>query len=248
MQLWNPRHRLRYRFPRSIPSPPRVPDPGTRTSSSQQAGMRVCRSCGNVINPGDKFCGKCLAKVVDATSESPAPVKYRFPWSPLRYSPSQIPDPGTETIPAQHQGIRLCRSCGYVINPGDKFCKKCLAKVVEDIPVTPPQTRQSTSDIALSSVSPPACKSCGSPLGGTEKFCGICGTPVAPVSPAPAAMTPGGTMTCTGCGTPISATTGFCGGCGMAVGAVATPKTIPPASPGNLRSSTRCTRKHRRKR
>jgi hypothetical protein len=101
---------------------------------------------------------------------------------------------------------------------------------MEDIPVAPPQTRQTTGDVALSSVPPLTCKSCGSPLGGIEKFCGICGAPVTPVSPAPAALSPGGTMTCTRCGAPISATTRFCCGCGIAVGALASSGTIPPAA------------------
>ena len=106
--------------------------------------------------------------------------------------------------------------------------------MAEDYPVAPSQTRHSTGNMAPSSVSPPICKSCGSPLGGIEKFCGICGTPVVPVSIGPAAMSPVGTMTCSRCGAPISATTRFCGGCGMAVEAVATPETIPPAAPATF--------------
>ena len=111
------------------PQPQYIPPPAPQPS--QQAGVRVCRSCGYVINPGDKFCGKCLAKVVDATLESPVPVKVAVPPVSPPPPPPVIPDFGACTSSSQQAGVRVCRSCGNVINPGDKFCGKCLAKVVD---------------------------------------------------------------------------------------------------------------------
>jgi hypothetical protein len=66
------------------------------------------------------------------------------------------------------------------------------------------------------------CVSCGSPVAGTEKFCGICGSPVvAAKPPAPPVPAPG--RFCGTCGAVISGTTKFCGSCGAAV------TTAPPA-------------------
>jgi hypothetical protein len=81
-----------------------------------------------------------------------------------------------------------------------------------------------------------ACASCGNPLSGTEKFCGICGSPAVaarPAAPAPAPAVPSGKF-CGSCGTPVSDTTKFCGGCGAPVGAsfLAGNVTVPPASGG----------------
>ena len=84
------------------PHPQIIPSPSPQPS--QQAAVRVCRSCGNVINPGDKFCGKCLAKVVDATSESPVVVKAAVPPVSPQLSPSPLPDPGIAASTVQFPG------------------------------------------------------------------------------------------------------------------------------------------------
>jgi len=71
------------------------------------------------------------------------------------------------------------------------------------------------------------CASCGSPASGSEKFCGICGSPMVAARPAvpapsappaapPAAAPPAGKF-CGSCGAAITATTKFCGVCGAAV-------------------------------
>jgi len=85
------------------------------------------------------------------------------------------------------------------------------------VPVAAPPTESTGSYV---------CASCGSPLTGNEKFCGICGGPaVAARTSAPA---PVGNV-CSSCGAPVSATTKFCGGCGAPVGASfpAGPVTAP---------------------
>ncbi len=140
---------------------------------------------------------------MDVTFEIPAPFEAAAPpVSPPPPPPFPSSEPGAAVSPTQSSGIRLCRSCGYMINPGDKFCKKCLAKVAEDFSAAPSPLRQPPGDSAPPPVSPPVCTSCGSPISGMEKFCGICGTPLVPVPPAPATVLPPGKMTCTHCGVP----------------------------------------------
>ncbi len=53
------------------PRPPYTPPPASY--SPPPLGTRLSRSCGYVISPGDKFCGKCLAKVEDFPINVPAP-------------------------------------------------------------------------------------------------------------------------------------------------------------------------------
>jgi len=123
-------------------------------------------------------------------------------------------------------GTRLCRSCGYVISPGDKFCGKCLAKV-EDFPATPSPPPSLKAEVPPP-VSLPVCRSCGSTINRTEKFCGICGTPVVSAPTPLPAVSSSESLTCKNCGAPVSATTKFCGGCGTAVGAVLTSGITQP--------------------
>jgi predicted nucleic acid-binding Zn ribbon protein len=186
---------------------------------SQPPIVRLCRSCGNPINPGDKFCSKCLAKVVDDSVS--ASELHQVP-APLVSSPSpQLFTATPSRHPAQPPGIRLCRLCGNPINPGDKFCSKCLAQVMDDSPATqaqyqPPDPRVKPRTLPASLQ---VCASCGSPIAGTEKFCGICGTPVSFTTPDSSAPPQPVGKTCPTCGAPISVTTKFCGRCGAAVGA-----------------------------
>ena len=58
-----------------------------------------CPNCGAPVNPGQKFCTKCGAKM-DATPQQP------------------------EMLSAN-----VCPSCGAPLNPGQKFCTKCGAKM-----------------------------------------------------------------------------------------------------------------------
>ena len=69
------------------------------------------------------------------------------------------------------------------------------------------------------------CASCGSPINGTEKFCGICGAIVVAHVPAPAQPQPV-QKTCSACGAPVNDTTKFCGGCGAPVGASFRPAVV----------------------
>jgi predicted amidophosphoribosyltransferase len=203
--------------PLPLSSPPRFTPPSSQ-QPSQHPETRLCRSCGNPVKPGDKFCSKCLAKVVDdsmiASVPYQAPVSQVLPPSP----PSQ-PTALPSRQPSQPPGTRLCRSCGNPVKPGDKFCSNCLAKVVDDPMAT--QVQHQPPAFQVQSPTPPAfpmvCASCGSPVTGTEKFCGICGTPVQSAPLASSAHPQPVGKTCTICGSPVSATTKFCGGCGAAV-------------------------------
>ena len=115
--------------------------------------------------------------------------------------------------------VRTCKACGNVIKPGDKYCSKCLV-IVRDyqpqaaVPVHPPVQQSPTA--APGSY---ACSSCGSPIAGTEKFCGICGTPVVATRVPASAQSQPIQKTCSACGAPVNNTTKFCGGCGAPVGA-----------------------------
>jgi predicted amidophosphoribosyltransferase len=201
--------------------PPLFPPISFDTPSAQQPShpprARLCRSCGNPIKPGDKFCSKCLAKVVDDSASASEPLQAPAPL--VLSPPPPLFTPAPSPPPAQPSGIRLCRSCGNPITPGDKFCSKCLAKVADDSPV--PHVQYPPPAARLQPLTPPAsllvCASCGSPITGTEKFCGICGTPVLFTSPSPSAPPQPVGKTCTTCGAPVSAMTKFCGSCGVPI-------------------------------
>jgi hypothetical protein len=117
----------------------------------------------------------------------------------------------------------VCRACGNPIKPGDKFCSKCLVKV-PDMPAAAPPAYQpppAPAPVPAPDSGGYTCASCGSPVSGSEKFCGICGAPVVaakPPAPAPAPAAPPAGKFCGSCGAPITGTTKFCGSCGAVVG------------------------------
>jgi len=146
-------------------------------------------------------------------------------------------------------GGLVCKACGNPIKPGDKFCSKCLVKV-PDSPApapaaypAPPQPAYQPPPPAAAAPGGYVCASCGSPVSGSETFCGICGAAVvAARAPAPApvpvpAAPPAGKF-CGSCGAPISGTTKFCGSCGAAVNTVlpgggnASFRPAPPVTAG----------------
>lgn len=122
-------------------------------------------------------------------------------------SPAPVPVPAPASFPASSGG-RTCTSCGNPINPGDKYCSKCLVTVKDPAP-------------PAGAANGYQCASCGNPLTGSEKFCGACGGPAV----ASRAAAPAGNV-CAKCGAPVSDTTKYCGGCGAPVGA-----SFPAAGP-----------------
>ncbi len=195
--------------PSPAPATTTAPQAASRFAPAAPAGsVRTCTACGNPIQPGEKYCSKCLVMVKDAVPSAPSP-------APAPTTAPQAASPAPAPVPAaSYGGPRVCKACGNPIQPGEKFCSKCLVTVnyaepamAAPVPVTAPPTE---------SVGSYVCASCGSPLNGNEKFCGICGGPaVAARTTAPA---PAGKV-CPSCGAPVSDTTKFCGGCGAPVGA-----------------------------
>jgi predicted nucleic acid-binding Zn ribbon protein len=171
----------------------------------QNSGVRTCTACGNVIKPGDKYCSKCL--VIVRNNQPPATAS----------APVAAPVPSPAPVIGRPAEVRTCKACGNMIKPGDKYCSKCLA-IVRDNPTqvaTPIRTPVQPSPAAAPDFS--VCISCGSPITGTEKFCGICGAPVEGAR-VPAAAPPEPVQkTCSACGAPVSDTTKFCGVCGTPV-------------------------------
>ncbi|MDO9324260.1 MAG: zinc ribbon domain-containing protein [Methanoregula sp.] len=217
--------------------PPRVvappPQAAVQPVAAPAIAQSLCGACGSPLSPSEKFCGVCGAR---AGQMAPAP-SVPAPAMPV-YAPAPAPAavPPTVPVPAQvtrqSSGVRVCNTCGNAINPGDKYCSKCLAIVRDNPPQGAPPLAAVPAPYPVSP-SPAAapgsyvCASCGSPITGTEKFCGICGaTVVASRVPAPAQSppqiqppSPPVQKTCNACGTPVSGTTKFCGGCGAPVGA-----------------------------
>lgn len=184
-------------------SPATLPEPDLPAP----APASVCVSCGSPLADKGKFCGICGASANSSTTTPPLP-------PPLDY-PS-----GVAQEPMQNSVVRLCRSCGNLIKPGDKFCSKCLAKVADDPAALHVQDSPRNVNVRSQTVpvSQMVCSSCGSPIDGKEKFCGICGTPVPSRSSADFSLAQPIGNTCTSCGAPVSATTKFCGACGAALG------------------------------
>jgi RNA polymerase subunit RPABC4/transcription elongation factor Spt4 len=194
----------------------------------QSSTVRTCTACGNVIRPGDKYCSKCLVIVRDTLPQAAAPAPVVAPAPVSAPVPSSLPIPAP--VMGQPSGVRTCNACGNIIKPGDKYCSKCLV-IVRDNPLQAaapaPSPVQSAPAAAPGSY---VCASCGSPITGTEKFCGICGTTVvASRIPAPAQQ-PLVQKTCSACGAPVNDTTKFCGGCGAPVGASFRPSEVTPAT------------------
>ena len=225
-------------------------------------GLR-CRSCGASLAPDEKFCGSCGARTGDISPapapayQAPAPV-YQSPPPPVYQAPppppvyqQPPPPPPQYAAPAPvapAAGGLVCHACGNPIRPGDKFCSKCLVKVPDSpapAPVyqAPPPAYQAPPPPVYQQPPPPpaaaapggyVCASCGSLVSGSEKFCGICGTPVVaarapPVpapSPVPAPAAPPAGKFCASCGAATSSTTKFCGSCGASV------NTAPPGGGG----------------
>ena len=123
--------------------------------------MITCTSCGNMVNEGDKFCQYCGTLVVQA---APAPV-----------------------------AAGVCSNCNAALEEGDKFCQICgtpvfaaapvvVAPVAEEAPVVE-EAPVAEAPVVVEAAPVKACANCGSELEDGDKFCQICGTPVAASAP-----------------------------------------------------------------
>ena len=197
-------------FPESVREPLPVPGNTSLLPPSRQSDLppqvppmpvlpEVCISCGSPITPDENYWGICGLPRGD--HDSTVSHKQEIPTSP----PS-----------------RVCTMCGSPLFETGKFCGMCGASSDS---ITKPQSQTLSPKIDTSSSRQPpqpaamkACRSCGSPLSGSELFCGICGIPVKSAIPGiPVSQQPDW-KTCSNCGKPVRATTRFCGSCGMAVG------------------------------
>jgi predicted amidophosphoribosyltransferase len=195
-------------IPPSYTSPP--PPASVPLAALAPSGTLICRSCGNPIKPGDKFCSRCLVKVPDSPAVASAPAAYQAPSAP--YQPPSPPPPHyVAPVPAPVSGAPaagglVCKACGNPIKPGDKFCSRCLVKVPDSPaaasapaayqapsapyqPSPPPPPQYVAPVPAPVSAAPAAgglvCRSCGNPLKPSDKFCSKCLVKV-PDSPAAA--------------------------------------------------------------
>ena len=207
--------------------PPQAP-PVLPQAAAQPDVQSPCSSCGSPLSPSEKFCGICGARAGQITPAVPA----QSPATPV-HEPAPapaavpVPSPAQSPVPVMGQipGVRICNACGNVIRPGDIYCSKCLV-IVRDKPLqAAPPAPSPVQSFPVAAFGTCICASCGSPFTGTEKFCGICGAPVASASyPVPAvAQSQPVRKTCSACGAPVSDSTKFCGGCGAPVGAIFAP-------------------------
>lgn len=221
--------------PASVPVT--APPASHPTSAPAPGSVRLCTACGNPIKPGEKYCSQCLVMVKD--NAPAAPVAAAPAASTVAVPPAQPDAVPAAAIPG---GVRLCTACGNPIKPGEKYCSKCLVMVKDNAPAASVAAAPAAPTVALPQAQPVAapaapggyvCASCGSPLSGTEKFCGVCGGPAVGVPAQAPAAAPAGKF-CGTCGAPVSDTTRFCGGCGAPVGAsFPAGQIIPTPPPGS---------------
>lgn len=72
------------------------------------------------------------------------------------------------------------------------------------------QLQEKLSIMTKEAQSTQSCPSCQAPISENDKFCGGCGTPVAPKT----TVTEGETVNCTRCEVPVPVTANYCGCCG----------------------------------
>ena len=97
-EAWNDPAAVRPVQPTPVPIADSGATPRAETPSSRDARPSACRACGAKLEPGERFCATCGARVV-----SPAP------------------QPVSAAIPAG----AFCSSCGAKLDAGAKFCPSC---------------------------------------------------------------------------------------------------------------------------
>jgi len=155
------------------------------SSSSEKSGdvsYGTCSACGYPNIAGETFCQQCgvqLPPVMSSPPPPPTPVQpqklaYKAGW--------HSPDDLSNNLPPPEN----CLDCGFMLNPGDKFCPNCgydLHKIpktpeVSSVPVPPvepadeqpsPGTQEPVSD------KPIECPSCGFTSTSGDVFCPVCG-------------------------------------------------------------------------
>ncbi len=124
---------------------------GTRLPHTFNDGANRCVNCGNIINPGQKFCGVCGAVVgqqpAPAPQPTPEPVQQPTPEPVQEPQPIQepvtVPQPETVTEPITAQPEAQTEAAASVEQaapepmvytapePEKRFCANCGAEVTE---------------------------------------------------------------------------------------------------------------------
>jgi predicted amidophosphoribosyltransferase len=191
--------------------------------------MTTC-SCGFTLQPNQKFCPSCGAKVASAETPTLYPQYQSATGDPAASSPTQPASVENPTTYTQYQsqavptdpaaaGLSRCPHCGGDVNGNAPFCMHCGTPLAA-------ATQQ-----AAPASAPTSCPHCGSPVNPGTPFCSMCGAHVTGQAAAAPAVT-----ACPGCGQATNGNAPFCMHCGARIqGAGA-----PAAAPGMQRPTT-CT-------
>ncbi len=160
--------------------------------------MTTC-SCGFVLQPNQKFCPNCGAKVASAETPTLYPQYQSAPptGDPTTYTQySSAPAPQSSTAP----GVARCPHCGGDVNGNSPFCMHCGTPLAAATAQTAPTS------------APSSCPSCGSAVSANTPFCSMCGAHVTGQAAAAPAVT-----ACPGCGQATNGNTPFCMHCGARI-------------------------------
>lgn len=158
---------------------------------AETAAIR-CRTCGNMLREGVKFCNVCGTKVEEIPVAEPVVVS----------EPAPVVEPVAEPAPAPVVAPvaapqKRCAKCGAELREGMRFCNVCgmnVASAPAPAPAAEPAPARSNH-----------CRKCGAELMVGAKFCSICAAPVAEAAPAAPVK-----RVCTGCGAALQPGARFC--------------------------------------
>ncbi len=179
--------------------------------------MTTC-PCGFTLQPHQKFCPNCGAKV----THDEAPTLY-----PQYQTPPAASDPTTYTQYAPSAasgnitppGTSRCPHCGGDVNANAPFCMHCGTPLAAATPQTAPTS------------APANCPNCGSAVNPNAPFCSMCGAHVTGQATAAPAV-----MACPNCGQATNGNTPFCMHCGARLQGTGAPATAP-----GMQRPTTCT-------
>jgi hypothetical protein len=99
-----------------IPRRVAIPDPDAPAA----AGPRPCPTCGEAVQPGERFCIGCGSQIPPGFFEQAAPPSG---WS----RPAAAA--GTADAPASSDATVECQNCRYVNPAGNRFCQGCGSRL-----------------------------------------------------------------------------------------------------------------------
>lgn len=125
----------------AVPTEPQVYDTEPQVGDdklSMSDDKQRCPNCGEVIEPGTKFCVKCGTKIeaeeqnLTETGNS-AEAKETSAEAPMEQTPVAAATPVEPQVrgdePQMGDTEKHCPNCGEVIESGAKFCVKCGTKI-----------------------------------------------------------------------------------------------------------------------